>query len=82
MEDIKALESVSYSIYMIFEFINSFMFMQDEGVVFQIENTSYTFRGTITVASADNLAAWDLGGFKALSSALRKCRLSFLHECC
>ena len=32
------------------------------------------FRGTITIVCADNLASWSLGGFKALSSALRKCR--------
>ena len=32
------------------------------------------FRGTITVVSADNLAAWALGGYKALMSAFRKCQ--------
>lgn len=32
------------------------------------------FRGTLTVLSADNLAAWNIGGFKALASAFRKCQ--------
>lgn len=32
------------------------------------------FRGTVTVFSADNLAAWAVGGFKALGSAFRKCQ--------
>jgi len=33
-----------------------------------------TFRGTITAVSADNLAAWSIGGYKALGSAFRKCQ--------
>ena len=28
----------------------------------------------MTVFSADNLAAWAIGGFKALASAIRKCQ--------
>ena len=32
------------------------------------------FCGTLTVASADNLAAWNIGGYKALASAFRKCQ--------
>ena len=34
----------------------------------------YNFRGTISLVSADNLALWALGGYKALGSALRKCQ--------
>ena len=34
----------------------------------------YTFKGTITLIPGDNLASQYLGGFKALSGALRKCR--------
>lgn len=34
----------------------------------------HNFRGTISVVCADNLASWSLGGYKALASALRKCR--------
>ena len=41
---------------------------------FQIDGTEITLRGTITLASADNLASQYLGGYKALASALRKCR--------
>ena len=32
------------------------------------------FRGTLTIGSADNPAACLMGGYKALHSALRKCR--------
>ena len=32
------------------------------------------YRGTITVVSAANLAAWVMGGFKALVLAFRKCQ--------
>ena len=34
----------------------------------------YNVRGTISLVSADNLAIWALGGFKALASAVRKCQ--------
>ena len=33
-----------------------------------------TLRGTITSFSADNLAAWSVGGFKALGRAFRRCQ--------
>ena len=39
-----------------------------------INGTSHNFRGTLTIVCADNLASWSLGGYKALSAALRKCR--------
>ena len=32
------------------------------------------FQGTLTVFSADNSAAWSVGGYKALASAFRKCQ--------
>ena len=41
---------------------------------FNLHGNVYNFRGTISLVSADNLAAWDLGGYKALASALRKCQ--------
>ena len=47
---------------------------QEEGVDFLIDGQVYNFRGTITLVSADNLALWALGGYKALGSALRKCQ--------
>lgn len=39
-----------------------------------IKGQSYTFRGTLALVSGDNLASHYLGGYKSLSSALRKCR--------
>ena len=34
----------------------------------------YNFRGSLALVSADNLASQAIGGYKALNSALRKCR--------
>ena len=39
-----------------------------------IRGREYTFRGTLALVSGDNLASHYLGGYKSLSSALRKCR--------
>ena len=39
-----------------------------------INGTNYAFNGTLSVIPGDNLASQYLGGFKALSGALRKCR--------
>lgn len=41
---------------------------------FIVDGEEMEFRGTITIVSADNLAAQVLGGYKALSAAFRKCR--------
>ena len=41
---------------------------------FLIHGNVYNFKGTVSLVSADNLAAWDLGGYKCLASALRKCQ--------
>lgn len=46
----------------------------DAGVPFVISGQLYTFRGTLTLVPVDNLASHYLGGYKSLSSALRKCR--------
>lgn len=43
-------------------------------MTFKINERSYTFRGTVTVVPADNLASHYLGGYKSPSGALRKCR--------
>ena len=51
-----------------------FKSLQDEGMELNMKGQVCRFRGTICVVCADNLASWSLGGFKALSSALRKCR--------
>ena len=47
---------------------------QSPGVEFVFDGKSAFFRGTVTVFSADNLAAWAVGGYKSLSSAFRKCQ--------
>lgn len=39
-----------------------------------VEGKVVNFRGTLTICSADNPAACSLGGYKALHSAIRKCR--------
>ena len=39
-----------------------------------IGGKEYIFRGTVSLVPADNLASHYLGGYKSLSSALRKCR--------
>ena len=50
------------------------LFIQDDGVTLEIDGQQYTFRGTLTLVPADNLASQYLGGYKSLSAALRKCR--------
>lgn len=39
-----------------------------------MKGTTYRFRGTLTIVSADNPASHLIGGYRSLSSALRKCR--------
>ena len=39
-----------------------------------IDGITYNFRGSIALVPADNLASQSIGGYKALNSALRKCR--------
>ena len=41
---------------------------------FDFDGNILSCRGTVTVFSADNLAAWSVGGFKALGSAFRRCQ--------
>ena len=41
---------------------------------FSIGGQVYNFRGSLALVSADNLASQYIGGYKALHSALRKCR--------
>ena len=52
---------------------------QDEGVILEIDGEEVAMRGTLTVFSADNLAAWAIGGFKALS-AFRRCQYCMVIE--
>ena len=43
-------------------------------MTYDINGCQYTFRGTLTLIPADNLASQYLGGYKALNAALHKCR--------
>jgi len=43
-------------------------------VTLAVGGSEYTFRGTISLFPADNLASQYIGGYKALNSTLRKCR--------
>ena len=45
-----------------------------------VDGIETSFHGSISVVSADNLASQDLGGFKALNAALRKCRYCMTTE--
>ena len=48
--------------------------MQVSGVEFHLGTDTYTFRGTLTLVAGDNQGSHYIGGYKQLSSALRKCR--------
>lgn len=43
-------------------------------MTFTVRGSEYTFRGTVSLFPADNLASQYIGGYKALNAALRKCR--------
>ena len=44
------------------------------GIDVEVEGVTHHVKGTIALVSGDNLASQSLGGYKGLSSALRKCR--------
>ena len=50
---------------------------QEEGVDFNVNGKIAMFHGTLTVVSADNLASWGIGGYKALASAHHKCHFLY-----
>lgn len=50
------------------------MFLQENGVTFNIHGKLYIFRGSLALVAGDNLASHFLGGYNSFSSALRKCR--------
>ena len=56
------------------------LLVQDEGLMMVINGHEQVFRGTLTVATADNLASQYLGGYKSLASALCKCRFCMAVE--
>ena len=79
IEAVKKLEKAST--YMHLHAVYDFLFIiilllnfQDPGVLFSFDGERVFFRGTVTVFSADNLAAWYVGGYKALASSFRKCQ--------
>lgn len=83
MKDVKQLEQASYCAFQpyvhkhLISVIHSIMLMytlQDAGVSFHLDGAEYTFNGTFTLIPGDNLASQYLGGYKALASALQKCR--------
>ena len=49
------------------------MIVQETGVTVNVNGSTFNVRGTIAIVSADNLASWSVGGYKALASANRKC---------
>ena len=71
MKDIKVLEQVLWllSLYM---YDNNFLLKA--GVDVTVEGVEHNLKGTVTFVPGDNLASQCLGGYKSLSSALRKCR--------
>ena len=53
--------------------VNFVAYIQD-GITIENNGRSGTITGTVTLVSGDNLASHYLGGYKAPSGALRKCR--------
>ena len=49
-------------------------FSCQDGISIQCNQQSHTIKGTLTLVSGDNLASHLLGGYKAPSGALHKCR--------
>ena len=74
MDGIKSLEKVCNTVAHVHTYNVYMLDLQDEGVTIVINGQAYTFRGTLALVSGDNLASHYLGGYKSLSSALRKCR--------
>jgi hypothetical protein len=46
----------------------------ETGTVFNVKGEQTTLYGTLVIVSADNLAAHQIGGYKALHDAFRRCR--------
>ena len=44
------------------------------GLTITVDQSQFTFFGTLTLVPGDNLASQYLGGYKSLASAHRKCR--------
>jgi hypothetical protein len=46
----------------------------ETGTVFNVRGEQTTLYGTLVIVSADNLAAYQIGGYKSLHAAFKKCR--------
>lgn len=68
MDDLKIIEQVHCLL--ILTYIT--LFSVKDGIV--VNGLSFAIRGTVTLASGDNLGSCYIGGYKAPSGALRKCR--------
>lgn len=87
MMDVAKLESVNSHMPCTCIYIEKIMFLyitQDEGVEFVIDGHTQNFRGSLALVAADNLTSQFIGGYKALNSALRKCRhcMAVSHNMC
>uniref|UniRef100_A0A1X7TY99 Uncharacterized protein n=2 Tax=Amphimedon queenslandica TaxID=400682 RepID=A0A1X7TY99_AMPQE len=54
------------------KFMEDFEVLEKEGLTLEI--VSFVIRGTVVIASGDNLGSTYIGGYKAPSSAFRKCQ--------
>ena len=54
--------------------------VQDQGIQLTVDGVAKTFHRSLSVVSADNLASQELGGYKALNAALRKCRCCMITD--
>ena len=52
----------------------TYLTVQDEGVKFATADGVRHFHGSLSICSGDNPALYEIGGFKNLTGALRKCR--------
>ena len=68
------LEVVSITTRLKFGTTKLFLAIQEQGVKFDFDGHEAYFHGTLTVFCADILAAWSIGGFKALASTFCKCQ--------
>ncbi|XP_062499071.1 uncharacterized protein LOC134176418 [Corticium candelabrum] len=63
-----------YGIDVILETFMTSIKILEEGYDFLVRGTQRNMKGTLLLVAADNLASHYVGGYKALHSALRKCR--------
>ena len=66
-------ENLAIIVWLIIGITNSYIFRMKQYHL--VDDQHMTLRRTVTLVSADNLAAQAIGGYKALHSTFRKCRL-------